>query len=97
MNLMNVVLTIYLIFIKVIVKIVDFGKLKKLVSNIKIKDNRSGCKIAKFTLKMYTFVYRRLKDFLGGRFDYETLRTINFFVSVHQCLSMSNYTCIIHT
>ena len=49
-----------------------------MISDFKIKNNRSGCKISKFTRQTYTFVYRRLMDFPEDRFDYETLTTIIF-------------------
>ena len=50
-----------------------------MISNIKIKNNRSVCKIVKFMLQVNAFVYHRLKDFPKGRFDYETLTTVIFF------------------
>ena len=47
----------------------DFGELKEIISDIKIRNNRSGCKIAKFTLQIYEFVYQRFIDFVdSGRF-----------------------------
>ena len=53
----------------------DFAELQDIISDIKIKNNRGGSKIAKFTLKTYVFVYQRLMDFPQGRIDYETLTT----------------------
>ena len=48
----------------------------------------SGCKIPKFKLQTYAFVYQRLMDFPQGRFDYETLTTINFFESIHKIINV---------
>ena len=66
----------------------DFAEPKDVINNVKIKNNRSGCKIPKFTLKIYAFVYQRLMDFPQGRFDYETLTTINFFESIHRLINV---------
>ena len=72
----------------------DFGELKEIISDIKIKNNRSGCKIAKIALQIYAFVYQRLMNFPEGSFDYESLTTI---LKVFIDLSTSKYTCIIQT
>ena len=64
----------------------DSGEFKEIISDIKIKNNRRGCKIAKLTLQTYAFVYQRLMDFAEGTFDYEKLATINFFESVHKLI-----------
>ena len=66
----------------------DFNEIKDLISDVKIKNNRNGSKIPKFTLQTYAFVYQRLMDFPQGRFDYETLATINFFESVHRIINV---------
>ena len=47
----------------------DFNKLKEVVSNIKVKNNRNGYIIVKFTLQIYAFVCQRSMDFPEGRFD----------------------------
>ena len=52
MNLRSVSKTIYLIF----ADCSDFNELKEIISNVKIKNNRSRCKIAKFALQIYAFV-----------------------------------------
>ena len=66
----------------------DFNEIKDLISDVKIKNNRNGSKIPKFTLQTYAFVYQRLMDFPQGRFDYEMLATINFFESVHRIINV---------
>ena len=66
----------------------DIAELKDIISDVKIKNNKSGCKIPKFTLQIYAFVYQRLMDFHQGRFDYETLTTINFFESIHSLINV---------
>ena len=66
----------------------DFSELKEIISDIKIKNNKSGCKIAKFTLQIYAFVYQRLMDFPKCRFDYETLTTTNFFENIHRLVNV---------
>ena len=66
----------------------DFAELKVIISNVKIKNNRSGCKIPKFTLQTYALVYQRLMDFPQGEFEYETLTTINFFESTHRVINI---------
>ena len=45
-------------------------------------------KIPKFTLQTYAFAFQRLMDFPRGRFDYETLATLNFFESVHRIINI---------
>ena len=47
----------------------DFNKLKEVVSNIKVKNNRNGYIIVKFTLQIYAFVCQRSIDLPEGRFD----------------------------
>ena len=66
----------------------DFVELKDIISDVKTKNNRSGCKIPKFTLQTYAFAYQRLMDFPQGRFHYETLTTINFFENVHKFINV---------
>ena len=66
----------------------DIAELKDIISDVKIKNNKSGCKILKFTLQIYAFVYQRLMDFPQGRFDCETLTAINFFESIHSLINV---------
>ena len=66
----------------------DFDEIKDLISDVKIENSRNGSKIPKFTLQIYAFVYQRLIDFPQGRFDYETLTTINFFKSAHRTIDV---------
>ena len=61
----------------------DFNEIEDLISDVKIKNNRNGFKTPKLTLQTYAFVYQRVMDFSQGRFNYETLTTINFFKSIH--------------
>ena len=37
--------------------------------------------------QMYAFVYQRLIDFPQGKFDYETVTTLNVFESVHKIIN----------
>ena len=41
----------------------DFAELKDIIRIVKTKNNRSKCKIPKFALQTYVFVYQRLMDF----------------------------------
>ena len=66
----------------------DFGEIKDLIHNVKIKKRKRSTQIPKFTLWIYTFVYQRLMDFPHGRFDYETLTTLNFLESVHRIINV---------
>ena len=66
----------------------DFGEIKDLINDVKIKNGKSSTKIPKFTLQTYAFVYQRLMDFPHGRFDYETLTKLNFFVSAHRIINV---------
>ena len=58
------------------------------MSDVKIKDKRTGCKILKFMLKTYAFVYQRLMDFPRGKFDYETLTTTTLFQNIHKIINV---------
>ena len=85
MNLMSVSIKIYLIFVRLIVQIVlILTNLNEMISKIKIKSNRSGCKIANLYCK-YT---RLFIDFPEGRFDYERLTAIIFFGSIHRLINV---------
>ena len=66
----------------------DFAELKDIISDVKIKNSRSGCKIPKFTLQIYEFVYQRLMDFPLGRFDYQTFTTIIFFENIPKIINV---------
>ena len=66
----------------------DFNEIKDLIKDVKIKNNRSGSKIPKLKLQTYAFVYQRLMNFPQGRFDSETLTTINFFESVQRIINV---------
>ena len=54
---------------------------------MKIKNKRNK-KISKFTLQTYVFVYQKLFDFPQGKFDYETVTTLNFFESVYRIINV---------
>ena len=54
---------------------------------MKIKNKRNK-KISKFTLQTYVFVYQKLLDFPQGKFDYETVTTLNFFESVYRIINV---------
>lgn len=73
----------------------DFGELKDIIRHVKIKNNRCWCKFSKFTLQTYALVHQELMNFSEGRFDYETLTTINetmtminFFESIHRLINL---------
>ena len=57
----------------------DFDELEDIISDVKIKNNRNGCKFPKFKLQTYALVYQRLMDFPQDKFDYETLTRLYFF------------------
>ena len=61
----------------------DFDELRDIISDVKIKNNRSLRKIPELMLQTYAFVYQRLMDFLQGKFYYETLTMTSFFESIH--------------
>ena len=87
MNLMSVSTTIY--FCKThCTDCSDFNELKEIISDIKIKNNRKGYIIGKFTLQTYAFVYQILMDFPESRFDYETLKTLDFFESIYRLINV---------
>ena len=48
-------------------------------------------KIVKFTLQIYAFFYQRLMDFPEGRFNYETLKTLHVFESIHRIIDVKIY------
>ena len=54
---------------------------------MKIKNKRNK-KISKFTLQTCAFVYQRLFDFPQGKFDYETVITLNIFENVHRIINV---------
>ena len=68
----------------------DFGEIKELISDVKIK-NKSNTKISKFTVQTNAFVYRRLIDFPQGKFDYETVTTLNIFESVRRIIDVKKH------
>ena len=87
--LMNVLMTVYLIFIKnYCADCPNFNEIKDLIRDAKIENNRNGSKVPKFTLQTYAFVYQRLMDFPYGRFDYETLTRINLVESIHKIINV---------
>ena len=89
MNFISVSMMIYLIFAKIILQIVMISSNFELrTSNVKIKNNKSRCKIPKFTQQIYAFVYQRLLDFPQGRFDYETLTTKNFLEDIYKIINV---------
>ena len=98
MNLISASMMNCLIFVKNdCTNCSDSGEPKDIISDVKIKNNRSRCEISKFTLQIYAFVYQRLMGFPQGRLDYETLKTINFFESIHRLNHCQNtlelFTC----
>ena len=66
----------------------DFAELKDISSDVKIKNSRTSCKIPKFSLQTYAFVYQGLMDFPPGKFDYETLTTIDFFKNIRKIINV---------
>ena len=38
--------------------------------------------------EIYAFAYQRLMNFPQGRFNYETLTTLNFFESIHRLINV---------
>ena len=66
----------------------DLNEFKDLIGDVKIENNRNGSNILKFTLQTYVCVYQKLMDFPQGRFDYELLTTINFFVSALRIINV---------
>ena len=65
-----------------------FDELEDIISDAKIENNRNECKGPKFTPQIYVFVNQRLMDFPQGKFDYETLATIDFFESIHKIINV---------
>ena len=65
----------------------DFEEVKEKISDVQIKNKKNTCKVAKFTLQLYAFVYQKLFDF-PKKFDYETLTTSNLFEYVHKIINV---------
>ena len=75
----------------------NFGEIKDMIDDVKVKDRRSDTKVPKFTLQTYDFVYQRLLDFPQGIFDSETVTTLGFFENIHKIINVKIYVHNSHT
>ena len=50
--------------------------------------NHVRSKITTFNLKLYVLVYNSLIDFPRSKFNYETIRTNNFFANVQKYIKV---------
>ena len=66
---------------------VDFIELKEKISDVQIKSKQTS-KISKYTLQIYSFVYKRIINFPKSKFELETVTTyvhkiINIKIHLH--------------
>ena len=65
----------------------NFTEINEKIIEVEVK-NSFRTKIAKKTLQIYAFVYKRIMDFPQNTFDYETLTTNDLFVYVHKIINV---------
>ena len=63
-----------------------FEQVKEEIESINIK-GYSNSKIPKFNLQLYAYVYDKVMTFPFSKFEYETVTTANFFISVHRIIN----------
>ena len=64
----------------------SFKHIKHDIETVQIK-GYSNCKIPKFNLQLYAFVYDKVMKFPFSKFEYETVTTTNLFTSVHRIIN----------